>query len=123
MDDCKPAIETQDNDFHEVWWNPIAGGDAPKGKLQVPMHEVWQWMGDAPQPHWRRPGDAHEYSATEVYVEGWRYVRPIALLDNLMRYDGEPPKIAMPRVYMLIRCPCCNSVHSWEHNESHPPGS
>lgn len=88
-----PVGKDDDNDFHEVWWDSVAGGDAPKGKPQVQLHEVWRWMGDAPEPAWARPGDKEWLSAEGAYNEGWRYVRPIRLLDREMRLDGEPPAI------------------------------
>lgn len=90
--ECRPSPgQDGDNEFHEVWWNSVAGGDAPKGKLQAQLHEVWQFMGDAWEPHWRRPGDAAEDTPAEVYEEGWRWVRRIELLDVEMRMDGTPP--------------------------------
>lgn len=92
-DRCEPLVPTFDNDFHEVWWDSIAGGDAPKGRLQVQLHEVWQWMGDASDPSWRRPGEAEWLSAEAAYAEGWRYVRKIELLDG-PRYDGVPPPVS-----------------------------
>lgn len=98
---CQPPIRSFDNDFHEVWWNSVAGGDAPKGKLKTPLHEVWQWMGDAPDPAWRRPGEGQDTSADNAYAEGWRYVRKIELL-NYRRKDGEPPIIPNLRLEQFM---------------------
>lgn len=91
MTRCAPPIETFDNDFHEVWWDS-SGFDAPKGRPQGQLHEVWQWMGDAPNPAWARPGHEEWETAEDVYREGWRYVRPIKLLDEELRMDGKPPQ-------------------------------
>ena len=100
---CKPSAgEDGDNDFHEVWWNSVAGGEAPSGKPKGQLHEVWQWMGDACIPVWRRAGTEEPITARNAYVEGWRYVRPIKLL-NAVRRDGTPPDATCPDA----TCPDC----------------
>lgn len=91
MTRCAPPIDNFENDFHEVWWNSL-DFLAPKGRPQRRLHEVWQWMGDGDKM-WRRPGESEPLTAEDAFREGWRYVRPIKLLDEYLRMDGEPPTL------------------------------
>lgn len=86
----EPNPPSDDNDFHEVWWDSTEFV-IPQGKPKFQLHEIWQWMGDAPNPGWARPGQEEWESPEDAYREGWRYVRPIKLLDEEARLDGTPP--------------------------------
>ena len=88
-----PPGEDDDNEWHEVWWNSVADGDPAKSRPQVQLHEVWQWMGDAPDPAWLRCGEFDRITAEQAYAEGWRYVAPVRLHNREMRMDGEPPQL------------------------------
>jgi hypothetical protein len=101
VSECKPPIETFENDFHEVWW---CDADDNEGHPTYQLHEVWQWLGDAPEPGWERPGYSERTSAEEAYAEGWRYVRPIKLLDEEPRMDGEPPRAEPSSPDLTLDC-------------------
>jgi hypothetical protein len=86
-----PPLDIEEDTFHEVWWNSVAGGDAPKGKLRVQLHQIWMWRGGASPPYWATP-DGGDASPADVYEDGWRWVRKVEMTDNF-RMDGEPPKV------------------------------
>jgi hypothetical protein len=71
----EPNPPSHENSFHEVWWDS-SQYLAPKEKPARNLHELWQWMGKADEPYWKRPGDPRKLNPELAYTEGWRYVRP-----------------------------------------------
>jgi hypothetical protein len=72
----EPHPVSRANGFHEVWWDSSAYL-SPKEKPQRQLREVWQWMGEVPEPYWQRPGDPRKLSPELAHTEGWRYLRPV----------------------------------------------
>lgn len=85
---CAPPPDADESSFHEVWWDS-SKSEADKGRPQAQLHKVFEWLGDS----WAIPGWAESMTPEWVYEEGWRYVRPIKLLDDKMRMDGTPPDL------------------------------
>ena len=74
----EPSPPSRHNGFHEVWWDSAAYL-VPKERPYRQLHEVWQWVGEAAEPYWKRPGDPRRLSPEFTYTAGWRYVRPVRL--------------------------------------------